>query len=543
MSYDSDLAPRKESQSTLPGPASGDEQPNIKVSGGKRKKLVSPRHGTASSKAAKVKSAPRAAKNTMDMSDTNGEGGSSEEEREFKSRRLMSPTEALLDAARAKVPAPELRNRRHSKAIGATFPPRPITFNLRPPRGDSTDHSSGNLSDARPRNGARTALSPESMARVQEADLIKRYGNGPRHRASPSPGSTSATSHFQSFSAIVATVPNGATGMDTTVEEEESMESGETSGASASKQNTASMSISALHEESSYEAMEKEVQANRRSGAASASARQPAQHLETPTPAPFNPPRMTTSVQQRETSDVSGQPFFPMPASHSNTQVSSSANRRRTARQSTDNEAYRPIGGTSSANPHQARAGTDSADEDGGGEGLAAHLPERSTRGKRHEHGEGYLGAGLSFTPGSSSKTRPKKSDSGRLDSGDGEEIGGDASTSNVDHIGGPTISVTTIRGRGTNFNTPARAAKSVADGPSPQKETNAATVTGRIESTREKENAAPKKELHPSKSPVSRYFLRFPTEAELRWSPFLSFATSLQCWPVRGKGIQCGWL
>ena len=509
MSYDSDLAPRKESQSTLPGPASSDEQPNIKVSGGKRKKLVSPRRNTASSKAAKAKLAQRAVENAMDVSDTNGEGGSSEEEREFKSRRLMSPTEALLDAARAKVPAPELRSRKHSKAIGATFPPRPITFNLRPPRGDSTDQSSGNLSDARPRNGARTARSPESsVARVQEADLINRYRDGPGHRASPSPGSTSATSHFQSFSAIVANVPNGPTGVDTTVEGEESMESGETSGASASKQNTASMSVSALHEESSYEAMEKEVQANRRPEAASASVIQHAQHLETPTPAPINPPRTMTSVQQRESADVSRQPFFPMPASHSNTQVSSSANRRRTARQSTDNEAYRPIGGTTSAISHQARAGTDSADEDGGGEGLAVHLPERSTRGKRHEYGEGYLGTGLSFTPGSSSKTRPKKSDSERLDSGDVEENGRNAPTSNVGRMEEPTVSVATKRGRGTKFNTPARAAKSVSVGSSPHKETNVATVTGPMDSTREKGNVAPKKNLHPSESSVSRCFL-----------------------------------
>jgi hypothetical protein len=35
----------------------------------------------------------------------------------------------------------ELRDRRHSKAIGATFPIRPTTFTLRAPRGDSTDHS------------------------------------------------------------------------------------------------------------------------------------------------------------------------------------------------------------------------------------------------------------------------------------------------------------------------------------------------------------------------------------------------------------------
>ncbi|GHJ89980.1 hypothetical protein NliqN6_6382 [Naganishia liquefaciens] len=497
MSHDSDIAPRKETQSTLPGPASTEEQPNIKVSGGKRKKPASPRRRAASTKAAKTKKAQRIGA-AMEVSETNGEGGSSEEEREFKSRRLMSPTEALLDAAQARVPAPELRDRRHSKAIGATFPIRPTTFTLRAPRGDSTDHSSGNLSDARPRNGIRAGRSPQSsMTTAHGADLISRYDNGRGHRTSQSPASIS---QFHSFSALVATGRNDLTGMDTTVEED-SMDSGETSGASTSKQNTSSISISALHEESSYEAMEKEVQANRMPEAMSVPASQPAQNLQTPTPAPFNPPRIATSLQQRERSDVSRQPFFPIPASRSNPKIPSSANRRRVSHQNADNEAYRPIGGTSSAVHYGTRAATDSADEDGGGEGLAAHLPERSTRGKRQQHGEGYLGTGLAFTPGSSSKTGPKKSDSGRLDSTEVEESGREAPALNADPEE-PSISVATNRGRGTKFNAPVRAIKSSSVEHSPQKEANGADATGPAKTTNWNNNVAFKK-IHPSVTPL----------------------------------------
>lgn len=501
MSYDSDLAPRKESQSTLPGAPSSDEQPNVKVSGGKRKKPPARRRGAASSKEAQAKLVRRAAEDAMDGSEANVSEGS-DAEREIKSRRLMSPTEALLDSAQAAVPAPELRDRRHSTATR-----RQTTFTLKPPRGDSTDRSSGGLSDGQPRNGIRANRSPESsVPRMEDASLVNRYGNGRRHRASQSPGSTSTTSHFHSFSAIVATGRNGVTGMDTTVEEEEGMESAETSGASGSKQNTTSMSVSALHEESSYEAMEKEIQAKRLSEVNATLDIQPAQPMETPRQILFNPPQSTSSLHHQESSNVSRQPFFPIPVSNSNPHVSSSANRRR-VRQSTDNEAYRPVGGTSSVNPqHSPRAATDSADEDGGGEGLAAHLPDRSTRGKRHEQGEGYLGTGLSFTTNSSGKARPKKSDSGRLDSVEGEE----QRERNVPYqdempVEEPKNSVASNLKRGTKFNTPARAGKSVAIGPSPIKEKIPESVTVTTKPAYEKINVdAEKKFLQPT-SPVSR--------------------------------------
>lgn len=464
MSYDSDLAPRKESQSTLPGAQSNDEQPNVKVSGGKRKKPAAPR------REAKAKLVQRATEKEMSESE-NGEG-LSDEDREIKSRRLMSPTEALLDAAQAKVPAPELRDRRHSRASSASFVAarRQTTFTLKPPRGDSSTES-----DGRPSIGARAAISAVYAAPgTQDSALVNRYGNARRHRKSPSPGSTSAASQFHSFSAIVATGRSGVTGMDTTVEEaEESMESGETSGGSISKQNTASMSVSALHEESSYEAMEKEVQANRMPEATSGLVSGSGQPMETPRQTPFNPPRATSSQQhQQEHANVSRQPFFPIPAAHSNAHITSSANKRRPARQSTDNEAYRPIGGTSSVNTHQVpRAATDSADEDGGGEGLAAHLPERSTRGKRHEQGEGYLGTGLSFTPNSTGKSRQKKADSGRLDSGEMGEHDGGVPHLDVESTDEAKLKGAASRGRGAKFNTPARSAKSASVGPSPVKE------------------------------------------------------------------------
>lgn len=373
-SSDSDLAPRKETQTVTH--ADEEEQVNVKVSGGKRKKpALTPRRAAAA--------VGKELKEHLSRRNGNGEE-ESEGERVVKSRRLMSPAEALLDSAQAVVPAPGLHQRAGSVGGGR----RSTTFTLRPPREGSVD--------ARERSA-----SPEKG----------RYNATRRHRTSQSPGMG------HSFSAIV----NTGTGMDTTIEEE-SGDSGETSGRAE-----ATTSISVLHGESSYEVMEREVQlARSRNG------------------------RQAGFVRPQAIPEEPGRPFFPIPA-----QQPSTSGKRRTSR-NTDAQAYRPLGGSSLPAAAAESTATDSADEDGGGVGLAAHLPDRSTRGKRQEHGEGYLGTGLAFTPGSAARGRKK--DSGRLESAEGES----AEEERAEDV--------KPRRSGAKFNTPARR-KSASVSLSPSKE------------------------------------------------------------------------
>lgn len=512
LTYDSDLAPRKESQSTQAAARSSDEQQsNIKVSGGKRKKAATPRRGAATGKETKAQMMRKAAGETVDDSETNPDAVS-DAEREIKSRRLMSPAEALLDSAQAVVPAPGLHEYQHSRngSASLTNARRQTTFTLRPPREGSVENGSGVPADGRARSRGGRSVSPEkATSGGNVAGLINRYGNGRRHRTSQSPGSTSTASHYHSFSAIVATGRNGATGMDTTIEEDESGDSGETSGASASRQNTTSMSVSALHEESSYEAMEREVQAKRISVTAAAVGAGHGQRFETPRQALFTRPQTASSLYQEEISNPSRQPFFPIPATHAQSHVTASGNKRRTARQSVDNQAYRPVGGASSTyQQREPGAATDSADEDGGGEGLAAHLPERSTRGKRHEQGEGYLGTGLSFTPNASSKAKSKKGDSGRVESGDAEdgESADDLGHEQEDHVEDLKNTRAPTRGRGAKFNTPARSRKSASIGLSPSKDAKSTAPLKQEDSRSNKSNADAKTSYQQSVSAVSNH-------------------------------------
>jgi hypothetical protein len=376
-----ELAPRKETQVTT------EDGTNVRVSGGKRKKQQQQQQATTPRRAAAAVGRELKEQLRRRNASAAGEESTEGEERVVKSRRLMSPAEALLDSAQAVVPAPGLHAR--SGSVGR----RQTTFTLRPPR-----------------EGEERSVSPEKG----------RYSGTRRHRTSQSPGV------YNSFSAIVATGP----GMDTTIEEE-SGDSGETSG-SAARQNTTSMSVSALHEESSYEAMEREVQARRGTVGNGQRFEAPRQGFARP-----------QSSYQEDLSNPR-QPFFPIPTT---------GNKRRPARASIDNQAYRPVGGTSL--PQESIA-TDSADEDGGGEGLAAHLPERSTRGKRHDHGEGYLGTGLAFTPNAG---KAKKKDSGRIESGDAEES-----------ADGDRVEDLETAKRGAKFNTPVRR-KSASVGLSPLKD------------------------------------------------------------------------
>ncbi|KAJ9093898.1 hypothetical protein QFC21_006271 [Naganishia friedmannii] len=495
IAYDSDPAPRKESQHTLPPAPSSDEQPNVKVSGEKRKKPeVGRRSGIMSVKSQVAR---------MEQGETSDElAGNSETisdaEREVKkSRRFMSPSEALLDSAQAKVPAPGLQrysqSRIHSTATtsgSAINARRQTTFTLRPPLESSSDAVEGTPS-GNPRNRNGPSLSPDANSQIAPgAALINRYVNGRRHRASQSPGATSSTAHFHSFSAIVTTGGAGS-GMDTTVEEDDSGDSGEISGASGdtTRQNqTTSISISGLHDESSYEAMEREVQAGRVSGArTTANASSAGPRFQTPRQALFHQPRASASRQESETPNTARQAFFPIPESEMESYAPGSAeanpNKRRAARRSVDNQAYRPEG-TASV-PQRERPMTDSADEDGGGEGLAAHLPERSTRGKRHEQGEGYLGTGLSFDPHTPGKSRSKKGERGRRESAEAEDRkhGNQSAVDSPDKVVGASNGARNpSRTKGAKFTAPARSRKSASVGFSPVKERPTATANNNVE-------------------------------------------------------------
>lgn len=488
--YDSDTAPRKESQHTLPPVPSSDELPNVKVSGGKRKKAEAGRRTGAGSVKSQVARMEKA--ETSDELAGNSETVSDAEREVKKSRRFMSPTEVLLDSAQAKLPAPGLQRYNQSRLDSMATPSgsavnarRQTTFTLRPPLENSSDAAEGTPS-GQTRNRNAPSLSPDATSQVAPgAALVNRYVNGRRHRASQSPGATSTTSHFHSFSAIVAT-GGVASGMDTTVEEDESGDSGENSGASGdtSRQNqTTSMSISGLHDESSYEAMEREVQAGRVSGAgtsANSSAMGP--RFQTPRHAFFHQPGPSTSQHESETPSTARQAFFPIPESKMGAFAPDSAeanrNKRRAARPSVDDQAYRPEGSTSAL--QRERTLTDSADEDGGGEGLAAHLPERSTRGKRYEQGEGYLGTGLSFDPHTPGKPRSKKGERGHHESSEAEERkhqshnATDSPEKVNDASGGAQ---NPGRTRGAKFTAPARSRKSASVGISPAKGKRSATT------------------------------------------------------------------
>ncbi|KAJ9114024.1 hypothetical protein QFC22_005844 [Naganishia vaughanmartiniae] len=503
ITYDSDPAPRKESQHTLPTAPSSDKQPNVKVSGGKRKKQeVGRRSGIVSvkSQVARMEQAE-----TSDELAGNSETVSDAEREVKKSRRFMSPTEAILDSAQATVPAPGLQrhsqNRLHSTATpsgSGVNVRRQTTFTLRPPLESSSDPAQGTPS-GNTRNRTAPSLSPDAISQVAPgAALISRYVNGRRHRASQSPGATSTTSHFHSFSAIVTTGGAGS-GMDTTVEEDESGDSGEISGATGdiSRQNqTTSMSISGLHDESSYEAMEREVQAGRISGAGTAATLSGVgPRFQTPRQALFHPPRPSASQQESETPNTARQAFFPIPESEMGSYAPGSAaeanrNKRRAARRSVDNQSYRPEGSTSA--PQRERTTTDSADEDGGGVGLAAHLPERSTRGKRHEQGEGYLGTGLSFDPHTPGKSRSKKGERGRHESTEAEDRkhGNQSAADSPDKVVDASSGVRNpSRTRGAKFTAPARSRKSASVGLSPAKERRPAATDHNAEQTNSDQN------------------------------------------------------
>lgn len=394
-SSDSDLAPRKETQL----PTMGEDEVNVKVSGGKRKKptpsgtasAMTPRRAAAA--VGKELKAHLLRRNQGDDGDTEGEAveGEGEGERVVKSRRLMSPAEALLDSAQAVVPAPELHQRTGSVGAGR----RSTTFTLRPPR----DVDGGRERSASPEKG--------------------RYTAARRHRTSQSPG--------MAFSSAIVTT--AATGMDTTIEEESGGDSTETSGA---RGNTTSMS--ALHGESSYEVMEREVQLAR------------GRTNGRPTTSSFARPLAIAEEPDHHHRPPS---FFPIPAQQAQ-------GKRRTTR-NIDNAPYRPLGGSlllSTAGGGGGGGGaestaTDSADEDGGGIGLAAHLPERSTRGKRPEHGEGYLGTGMAFTPGGGGGGAGGKR---KKDSGRAEESVGHAESVNEEKA----VDLKAKRA-GPRFNTPAR--------------------------------------------------------------------------------------
>jgi hypothetical protein len=502
ITYDSD-PPRKESQHTLPPARSSDEQPNVKVSGGKRKKPeVGRRAGVISVKSQVAR---------MEQAETSDElAGHSETisdtEREVKkSRRLMSPSEALLDSAQAKVPAPGLQRYSQSRidststsSGSAVNARRQTTFTLRPPLENSSDAAEGTPS-GQTRNRTAPSLSPDATSQVAPgAALISRYVNGRRHRASQSPGAASTISQFHSFSAIVTTGGAGS-GMDTTVEEDESGDSGDISGASGdtSRQNqTTSMSISALHDESSYEAMEREVQAGRVSGAGTtANSSSAGPRFQTPRQALFLQSRAATSRHESETLDTARQAFFPISESemgpHPPGSAEGSRNKRRGARRSVDNQAYRPEGSSTQA-PHRERTMTDSADEDGGGEGLASHLPERSTRGKRHEQGEGYLGTGLSFDPHTPGKSRGKKGERGRRESTEAEDRkqGKQSAADSPDKLADASSGARNAsRAGGAKFTAPARSRKSTSVGLSPAKEKRTVFANHNAEQTSPDQN------------------------------------------------------
>ncbi|KAJ9108233.1 hypothetical protein QFC19_002481 [Naganishia cerealis] len=489
VAYDSDPAPQKESQHTLPPATSSDEQPNVKVSGGKRKKPEPARRGGTISVKSQVA--------RMEQGDTSDEQAANTEiisdaERELKkSRRLMSPAEALLDSAQAVLPAPGLHRFSHSRNESTSTPSgagvnarRQTTFTLRPPRENPADATNGVPIGDNARNRSRASLSPETAAHITPgAVLINRYVNGRRHRTSQSPGSTSTASHFHSFSAIVTTA--GAAGMDTTMEEDESGDSGETSGASVSRQNLTSMSLSGLHDESSYEAMEREVQAGRASAAGTSLGNVDAgSRFQTPRQALFNPPQMASSHYTSETPNMARQPFFPILESRGDSQAPESAGtnrgKRRSSRKSADNQAYRPEGDNAPAHLNREGTLTDSADEDGGGEGLAAHLPERSTRGKRHEQGEGYLGTGLSFDPHTPGKPRSKKGDNrggDGADAGDVKYESQDAAESQDQVIGSSNNARNSSRARVAKFTAPARSRKTASVSLSPAKDKRPVTA------------------------------------------------------------------